>query len=58
MVNVESKVGTWWERENVLPQNDKLKSVRCEGDDGDGIGDHYECDEVRDDYEFDGQKQK
>ena len=49
MVDVESKVGRWRERENVLPQNDKWKSVRCEGDDGDEVGDHYECD---------GQKQK
>ena len=49
MVYVESKVGRWRERENVLPPNDEWKSVRCEGDDGDEVGDDYECD---------GQKQK
>ena len=49
MVDVESKVDKWRGRENVLPQNDKWKSVRCEGDDGDQFGDDFECD---------GQKQK
>ena len=44
MVDVESKVVRWWERENVLPQNDKWKSVRREGDDSDKVGDNYECD--------------